>query len=1021
MRKSIFGYIKKILAVAMCAVVSLGVVACDGEKAKGPNDIKVWAAYSTEKILRDKDYTNRYSATTLEVSAFRNENEAVQLIISPKYDVKYTFELSDLKASDGTILPKESFSAFIQHYAYVDTVKDQNSLTQTGWYPEALIPYDNAVAHGENIALGRPESDKVGNYYYNNGIYINLKPDYNQPAGLYTGNFKLTLDGKAQNIPVKAQVFDYTLSDEVHSGTSFTTSWATVNQVEMESNKEIYESYSEFMLDHRISLSAWDGGNHKIWNNSLAEGGNLRHFIDTTVKYLKDPRCSIIQLPYMTANVLYYPLTSDATAIDYSKTYGLEIFSEKDTKVMLNELIKVSLEEGVNIPAKSYTYYTYFDEASVKRDKIVKAQYTLSVASSMYHDVALKYAVETIVSRVEEEKNIIPADATSYNKDRVEYALGYFFNTRQVELLTDLYLRVANDPGLVDSRNNEWERFLFGQFLIDLETPASTSQANDSVRQNRMEMYRKANYSNGYKDAEGKYAFVSAEVADEYDIIMDKLFSTETGLTEFEVEVINSTKNIYDLSVGEYHKDLDLKCVFVSTSNHYHTATEREFLSELPHVWYPEGDVKCWAYGAVAPRTPYPNYHTDSEHLPARLYRWMMYNYDIYADLYWAIFSWGIRSVGYTTQHYYKTIFCVDDSSGAVGEGILLFPGVNYDVTWRGSKDKDGNYKFAEERRSPVASIRLKALQDGLEDYDLFYALEEFSKEKAATLGNEYDHEQFLNLVSSLGSQLYTGMKVNVPKTYQDPSYLVNFDATRKNLAGLLELANSKNVTVDKFEMGLGELKVTMSAPENVALEINGTDFDSVVTNGDFKVYTKTIDFDKSSNYITIKADGVQYFNHLLSGKVDSENITERTDLSKFSTKLTNTIDSAFADPVLVEDSNGNYYEFKIQSVNRANPRLDVNLSAYNIKKTDSKLSIEIYFDYYGSVANPKDIIPITLRDTSGNTGNEITSNVKRGEWVRMELDLTIRTLSKNVTKVRFIPQTEDPIIFRVRNIAVAR
>ena len=82
-------FIRRFGAVAG-SMLMLGTVACGGgTKEKEPDlPTSVWAAYGTEKILQELDYSARYSQKTLKISAFKNEYEAAQVIMTPDYDVR---------------------------------------------------------------------------------------------------------------------------------------------------------------------------------------------------------------------------------------------------------------------------------------------------------------------------------------------------------------------------------------------------------------------------------------------------------------------------------------------------------------------------------------------------------------------------------------------------------------------------------------------------------------------------------------------------------------------------------------------------------------------------------------------------------------------------------------------------------------------------------------------------------------------------------------------------------------------
>lgn len=233
---------RRMAAVGLCLALALSVCGCKSPAASGgAADATVWCASGTEKILRDTDYSARYGADTLEIAAFRNENEAAQIIVSGDAGTGYDVETAGLSGPDGASLPASAFTLYHEKYINVTEIKDLNAVTGVGMYPDALLPFGVAEAYGETRLTGK-----------NQGVWVSLKVPDTQPAGVYTGTFRVTAGGKSTDLPVRVTVYDYTLSDERHTKASFMLDWNEISWAELSSEPALYEAYYEFMLDHRI-------------------------------------------------------------------------------------------------------------------------------------------------------------------------------------------------------------------------------------------------------------------------------------------------------------------------------------------------------------------------------------------------------------------------------------------------------------------------------------------------------------------------------------------------------------------------------------------------------------------------------------------------------------------------------------------------------------------------------------------------------------------------------------------------
>ncbi|MBO5912691.1 MAG: DUF4091 domain-containing protein [Clostridia bacterium] len=116
---------------------------------------------------------------------------------------------------------------------------------------------------------------------------------------------------------------------------------------------------------------------------------------------------------------------------------------------------------------------------------------------------------------------------------------------------------------------------------------------------------------------------------------------------------------------------------------------------------------ELWWYVCNTPGKPYMNVFVDENGLDHRVLFWQQYRYGVSGFLYWCTNYW-IKTNDPWTDVDTKTL-----SYPVYGEGILVYPGEKVGI--------DG----------PVASLRLKCIRDGMEDYGLLSLAEQ-------VLGKDY-------------------------------------------------------------------------------------------------------------------------------------------------------------------------------------------------------------------------------------------------------------------------------------------
>lgn len=211
---------------------------------------EVWSTKNTVKVSKDAiDFADKRDAK-LTYLAVKNEYESAQLLITAVKDID-SFELyvSDLR--DGkNVITADNIEVYVQKANYFHDHRYYGD----GSLPDALIPMGVAGAYNENrIVAGQ-----------NGGLWITIYIPKNTKAGMYEGTFLLTLDGEAGKevveIPVSAEIVDYTLSDDITARTLFSWRYDRVAAGELNGSQEMMEYYYNFFKNYRISLQTLPTG-----------------------------------------------------------------------------------------------------------------------------------------------------------------------------------------------------------------------------------------------------------------------------------------------------------------------------------------------------------------------------------------------------------------------------------------------------------------------------------------------------------------------------------------------------------------------------------------------------------------------------------------------------------------------------------------------------------------------------------------------------------------------------------------
>ena len=315
--------IVSVILVFVCVLSSFCGCSKDNKKDNettsiGLKDVVLWGMPGTEKVYQDIGYDSDYyklykTDAQIDLVMAKGEYEGGQVIISANSDVTFDVSSSALTSGENSIAA-DAVEIFAQKYTNVSANNDLNSKLPVAKYPDALVPMENLKAVDENVV-------KKGE---NQGLYVRVKTSVDQAPGVYTGNLTLRVGEESTQIPVKVQVADVTVSQEVHNKSAFLNAWYFY-EGELDTTQEMLDKYNEALLDYRIGMGTMlTYGRHH--NEDLSTPEKLDVWIEKAYGYMQNPACSTIQLPYTTDTT---HMTTVLKAIaDYSMEKEYDMFAK---------------------------------------------------------------------------------------------------------------------------------------------------------------------------------------------------------------------------------------------------------------------------------------------------------------------------------------------------------------------------------------------------------------------------------------------------------------------------------------------------------------------------------------------------------------------------------------------------------------------------------------------------------------------------------------------------------------------
>ena len=435
---------------------------------------------------------------------------------------------------------------------------------------------------------------------------------------------------------------------------------------------------------------------------------------------------------------------------------------------------------------------------------------------------------------------------------------------------------------------------------------------------------------------------------------------------EMKSKLINSMLNLSQLMVTTYSDKFADQVTFCPLLDKYNTPASKDKYKNTYVIEDENSDytisqnAEKWWYSAGIPKHPYASYHIDDNGYSPIVYSWMQYANDVVGNLYWSAtfylerVSENNKIVYNALQDCYSTAMRFPSTNG---DGFLVYPGAPYGIY------------------GPVGSIRLQQIADGLEEYDMLYALESFYDDREAQ-GIDADFDGVMNL---LYDKLFYGTKVNASES--------SYEEMRERLLGLLTLADKEGVVIAGADIQKDYADFKVYAPQGKEISFSGTKISQSVlgggtlyvirtpltdTAGEFVVgaggYTAGLPLGtKSTEYagtaltgllkanngtLTVTEDGAHFLFPASEGKRHSFNF--QSDLlalvtSKISTlKLTLESDAACAVEVLFTGADGMAVPIYTGNLKEGTNTLDINTSSLNWNSLGTLSSVIVRFGELG-------------------------------------------------------------------------
>ncbi len=202
--------------------------------------LALWWAPSGWKISQDRPAPTQAS-DAIRVSAAKNETEAAQFVLRPSKLIRdMTIRPGDLAGPEGASIPASAVEVLREQYLY--TARPTDGTGTVDQWPDPLPPITSPLTLNASV---------------NHAFWLRVHVPRNARAGIYNGAIQLAADGVNVAMPVRVEVYDFTLPDRMTCTTAFGFSPTNVfryQKIEKDADKRaVLDKYFASFAAHHIS------------------------------------------------------------------------------------------------------------------------------------------------------------------------------------------------------------------------------------------------------------------------------------------------------------------------------------------------------------------------------------------------------------------------------------------------------------------------------------------------------------------------------------------------------------------------------------------------------------------------------------------------------------------------------------------------------------------------------------------------------------------------------------------------
>lgn len=321
-----------------------------------------------------------------------------------------------------------------------------------------------------------------------------------------------------------------------------------------------------------------------------------------------------------------------------------------------------------------------------------------------------------------------------------------------------------------------------------------------------------------------------------YDTIManKSQYIEEYGVSaDFVEELAESARHIPHIFVANYNEEYAQYIDKDGTGTGHWCPNVYTFLNDETVEKFMEIGLDWW-YGCGGSSKYIPSYQLDDYTLSPRIMSWQQIYYGIEGNLYWSTnLNYNWENNWYVDKEDYYT--GAVGRPGVLGDGQLTYPGGQYELS------------------RPVATRRLEAIRDGLEEYELLLDL----KNRYAEIAQESNCDfTFDKIYAFITANLFDGININASADA--------FDTSRNLMFQLLTLANSAaGLCVTDLDITTTQINGTCFLKDGYTLKLNGDALSGKSAGGSGQLYSFAFNLNDYVNSCVLSVPELSGYNAL--------------------------------------------------------------------------------------------------------------------------------------------------------------